>query len=448
MTAHPGRVRLRAYKVGFGDCLLLTVTYGSRLPDGTRERHMLIDCGTVENADGGPSVATIATHVAEHCNGRLDVVVATHRHRDHIGGFGNRRARKVLDKLDPRVVVRPWTDIPEEQRDDPGFGLDESHRRFIGILDSLPPQAEALARLAFDNDRVAKRAARLAELGFKNTEAVALLEEWGRRGRAEYVKAGALLDLAEPMPGVTVRVLGPPTLDQVPALTRYAKESEEYWLALAGEGALTPLLEQGGEATLDRARRRLADPGGTGAAEWLLRTLNERRISQGLEIVEALDDVLNNTSLILLVTVGSRRLLLPGDAQAENWSLTLDQAQGINGRPRDARLAAALAKVDLYKVGHHGSRNATPRRLTQHWANRVGADHPVVSVLTTKKGVYEKSTEGKVPTDELVTELERCGPVYNTDDLDPDVWWMDLEAPARGRAAFTYTPGPAVGSPD
>ncbi len=385
--------------------------------------------------------------MAEHCGGQLDMVVATHRHRDHIGGFGDSAGSEVLDRLNPRIVVRPWTDVPEDKRDDPALALADHQLRFLSVLDGLQPQAEALAGFSFDNRAVAKRAAKLAEFGFKNPEAVALLEEWGSRGRAEYVSAGMTLDLADAMPGVNVRVLGPPTLADVPSLTRYAKESEEYWLGLAEGDALTTLVAEGDAASLDQARRVLAEPGGMGAAEWLLRALDSRRVAQGLEIVEALDDVLNNTSVILLVTIGSRRLLLPGDAQAENWSLALDQAEGARQRTRDARLASALGKVDLYKVGHHGSRNATPKRLTKHWKEPVSQGHQVVSVLTTKQGVYEKSTEGAVPKEELVTGLRAFGPVYSTDELDPDVWWMDLEAPARGPATFTHTPGPRVAPP-
>ena len=444
MTPHPRRVRLRAYKVGFGDCLLLTVTYGAALPDGRRERHLLIDCGTMEKADGGPRLSDIATKVAEHCDGQLDVVVATHRHKDHIGGFGDGRARDTLDGLNPRVVIRPWTDVPEDERDGGGLALDEEHRRFLRLLDNVPRQAAAIGRLAFDSDRVAQRAAKLAELGFTNTKAVALLEDWGRRGRAEYVKAGTTLDLTDVLPEVGVQVLGPPTLDQVPTLTRYAKESEEYWLALAAADDLTPLVRAGTPSSRLRAGRMLASPGGMGAAEWLLRRLDSRRISQGLEIVEAMDDVLNNTSVILLITVGKRRLLLPGDAQTENWSFTLDQSFGEHGRTRDDVLAADLAKVDLYKVGHHGSRNATPRRLLRHWTKSDGSTRSVVSVLTTKKGVYEKSIEGAVPKDELVAGLEAFGPVHDTDALPVDVWWMDLEASARGNTGFDFTPGPPM----
>lgn len=444
----PSRVRLRAYKVGFGDCLLLTMTYRSSLPDGRRERHMLIDCGSVSKADDGPRLGDIAEQIAEHCGGQLDAVVATHRHRDHVGGFGDQRAAKALDKLNPQIVIRPWTDVPEKERTDPQLGLDDDQRRFLGLLDQAPAQIERLNAFAFDNADQAKRAARLAELGFKNAEAIALLEAWGDRGQAHYATAGDTLDVAAQIPGVTVQVLGPPTLKDVPSLTRYAKESEEYWLGLAGQRALAPLVQPPGDTqTLTRARRVLAEPGGVGAAEWLLRNLSERRISQGLEIVEALDDVLNNTSVILLVTIGSRRLLLPGDAQAENWSLALDQVEGSNGRKRDRKLATALSKVDLYKVGHHGSRNATPKRLTQHWADNAPVGHSVVSVVSTKKGVFEKSIDGAVPKKELIDGLGKFGPVHSTDDLDPNVWWLDLEAATRGKSTFTFTAGPPIGTP-
>ena len=446
-TPAPVHVRLRAYKVGFGDCLLLTVTYDAALADGRTERHVLLDCGTVRGPAEGPRISEVAAWVAEHCGGRLDVAVATHRHKDHVGGFGDRTAQESLRPLAPAVVVRPWTDVPEDLRGDEGLGLDPGHQRFLAALDRLADRAEQVQRLAFDSDRAAERAAELADLGFTNVAAVAFLEEWAGDGRGAYVRAGEPLDLAEVLPGVDVRVLGPPTLDQVPALSRYAKESEEYWLALVEEGTLADHLAEGGDEARAAARQVLAGPGGVGAADWLLRALDERPVSQGREIVDALDDVLNNTSVILLVTVGDRTLLLPGDAQAENWSLVLDQAAGAGGRERDDDLAAALAGVDLYKVGHHGSRNATPRRLTGHWSGRSSDERPVVSVLTTQADVFGHSHEGAVPQPALVAGLAGYGPVHSTDDLDPAVWWMDLEAPASGPATFECVPGPPVGGP-
>lgn len=71
-----------------------------------------------------------------------------------------------------------------------------------------------------------------------------------------------------------------------------------------------------------------------------------------------MDDQLNNTSLILLFSVegdgGTKRMLFGGDAQIENWEYALKLADVEANR-------VLLRDVDLYKVGHHGSRNATPR---------------------------------------------------------------------------------------
>jgi hypothetical protein len=433
MTARPNSVRLRTYRVGAGDCLLLTVAYGSALPDGRRQRHMLVDCGTAELARGGPSLAEVAAAVAEHCAGRLDAVVATHRHVDHVSGFGDAAARRILEPLSPGVVIRPWTDTPV--RDD----LDAPSREFVSLLDGVHTQAEAVPRFAFDGPREARRAGQLATLAVDDPEAASLLDEWARRGRSEYVTAGSTVGLDGELPGVTVEVLGPPGGDGVDALLGPARHSAEPWLQLAATGTLAPLLEQPPAGAWDDALRELADPGGAGAAEWLLRALNTRGLAQGLEIAEAFDDVVHDTSAVLLVTVGSRSLLLPGDAQAGGWSATLDRAWGVGGH-KDTRLARRLADVDVYKVGRHGARAGTPRRLADLWRPRMGSGHPLVSVLTTEPGVFGQG----VPDDGLVADLAELGPVHRSDELPKGVWWMDVEAPARGKEPVAFAAGPPV----
>src|SRR3546814_15477894 len=72
-----------------------------------------------------------------------------------------------------------------------------------------------------------------------------------------------------------------------------------------------------------------------------------------LSIVRTLDDQMNNTSVILLFEVGDKHLLFLGDAQYENWMYALAQ-EGVTQR---------LSKVNVYKVGHHGSLNTTPKDL-------------------------------------------------------------------------------------
>ena len=62
-------------------------------------------------------------------------------------------------------------------------------------------------------------------------------------------------------------------------------------------------------------------------------------------------DAMNNTSVILLMKAGTKKFLFPGDAQWENWAYAL------------GKRLKSLSDVDVYKVGHPGSLNATPKTL-------------------------------------------------------------------------------------
>jgi len=427
MTVQPSRIRLRIYRVGVGNCLLLTVTYGSTVPDGRRERHMLIDCGSVETADGAPTLADVVAKVEEHCGGQLDVVVATSRRTDHIGGFGAPATRAVLDRLNPRRVIRPWTDLPAERRADPEVDLAQRH--YLDLLDSVHRQAEAASRYAFDSEAEADQGATITASGLRSAAADSLLDEWDRRGRATYATAGMTFELAAEMPRVTVDVLGPAAVDLTPSLTPNGADVAQHWLALAAQDALAGHLEQGPPAALMKARRVLAEPAGVGAAEWLRRTISAERVTQGMEIVETLDDVLANSGLILLIRVGSRSLLLASDVRADGWSPVIERVVGTEKVPRDRRLAALLTRVDLYQVGRHVRRGGGPRRLTGLWDSRGPSTRPLVSVLT---GGGNGSA------------LSRFGPVYGFPELAADVWWFDLEAPARGREGYAYAAGPPI----
>ena len=144
-----------------------------------------------------------------------------------------------------------------------------------------------------------------------------------------------------------------------------------------------------------------------------------------LAIVRSLDKVLNNTSLILLFEIGDTRLLFPGDAQLENWMFALrecDEAEKIRER---------LAGAEFYKVGHHGSLNATPKTLWNGFSHRSAKPAPdrlatMVSTLSGKHGCEKTHTE--VPRKTLIDELERMSDLHNTQDLkSSDVFWNDAE---------------------
>src|SRR5262249_100786 len=101
------KVRVRMFRQGLGDCFLLTFDVGGN------ERHMLIDCGTLGNSSTKVQIKDIAAHVLETIkSGRVNLVVATHEHKDHLSGF-NQEMKQLAGKVDH--VWLAWTENPDDK---------------------------------------------------------------------------------------------------------------------------------------------------------------------------------------------------------------------------------------------------------------------------------------------------------------------------------------------
>jgi hypothetical protein len=76
-------------------------------------------------------------------------------------------------------------------------------------------------------------------------------------------------------------------------------------------------------------------------------------------------------------------------------------------------------QATILKVGHHGSRNATPKELWKLFGKRKGAtaQDGLTTLMSTSAGVYGRSEEGKVPSANLVTALKSESNLMNTQDL-------------------------------
>ena len=143
-------------------------------------------------------------------------------------------------------------------------------------------------------------------------------------------------------------------------------------------------------------------------ARWLIGRLRSLRGRQLLELVRTLDRVLNNTSVILLFEVAGRKLLFPGDAQLENWTYALRQP-GVQEK---------LASVDFYKVGHHGSLNATPKTLL--WNNFTRRNAGLQTMVSTLEDVHggEEGRPTEVPRETLVQALRDESEFHTTQTLE------------------------------
>jgi ribonuclease BN (tRNA processing enzyme) len=436
-------VRLRAYNVGFGDCFLITVTYR----DDSR-RHVLVDCGSTK-MPSRRRLATVVQAVAEetHKEG-IATAIVTHRHQDHVSGFSsNARSRTTIAALQPKLLIRPWMDAPTGQ-DGGSRSIGAASRHFsraLTALDSLVTEAGKLAAPRGDLQRLIKM--QVAAAG-----ADATLTDWGRDARTKtwYVQAGMQRSLGSVLPDASIEFIGPPTLEQVPFLASYLdKEPEQFWIGAAHP--VDELHRRLGWKLGDRMLDRLSGDDRFGTAAWLARELSTAQRETLLATAKSFDRALNNTSVVAILTIGDRRLLLAGDAQIENWTYTLARLDRLDDvllkrfgdvRPpaKNDDFAKRLAAVDVYKVGHHGSKNATPKSLLQFWNERTPRQHELVAVMSTIPGFHgERRNDGEVPRSTLVRALIEQTTAYSTHCLDPDddTFWLDLTADAHGGGTFT-----------
>ena len=410
--AKPKSLTINTYNVGFGDCFMLTFEYA------TRKRHVLIDFGSQRHpVDPKPNhMVKVAEQISTDCTGKLDAIVATHRHQDHISGFRTNKKKNapgdVIAKLNPEIVVQPWTehpDAPPDAKVAQTRALRLAHKRTLDSLHavaaSIPAQLKGLRGI----DRATrKRLEFLGQNNIKNKSAVSNLLQMSQPDKGRYVHCGSASGFSHLLPGVTVHVLGPPTLVQTDTIENQVHHhDEEFWHM------------QSAALADDEARQNLLFPNATTGSgppstRWFTKRMNQIRAEELLQIVRILDDAMNNTSVILLFVCGTKSFLFSGDAQWENWAFALNSA----------KYRKLLRNIDLYKVGHHGSLNATPKSLWKLFRQRGDSQkkNRLQTVLSTKHGVHgSEDRDSEVPRQPLVDELKKKSHLTTTEEFGVDL---------------------------
>lgn len=421
-ASSPVAVTTYAYHVGFGDCLLLKFEYARDA------RFVLVDYGTTKLPPGASKtrMADIAKDIEAKVGTRgLAAVIATHRHQDHISGFAtNAKATAtgdVIASLAPKLVIQPWTEDPNLPVDSTGLaarGPNGGGQRFARALLGMHRFSGKVLRFVQSKEGKQRlgEAAReqlsfIGEDNLKNLSAVKNLMKMGKASKAEYLYFGAKTKLSTLLPGVKVHVLGPPTIDQHDSVrSQNPQNKDEYWhlAARALVDSSVPSRRRGlfpGAETL---------PGGKlpSYARWLAYRVRQAQEEELLAVLRSMDDELNNTSLILLFEIGGKKLLFPGDAQWENWEYALSKDS----------VRSLLAETNLYKVGHHGSLNATPKTMwnllkNKGPASKKGRLETVLSTCPNKHGSERNNSE--VPRIPLLKVLQEQSDLHNTDVLLP-----------------------------
>ncbi len=327
-------IRIRMYRPGFGDCFL--ISFGP----ARSASHVLVDFGAHQKGDIG-TMALIMDDIERLTGKRLQLIIATHQHRDHISGFGEFAER--FSAFTIQEVWMPWTDDP----DDPdALALQKKH---LALYDQLAMHLQAALAAAEDQAKYAEALAVLDNLRGNGPARVALQHGFGTGAKVQYLKGGTFHLAVQGLAGLLVDILSPPK-DQA-ALARMNPPVDQHFLTAPGlpNNHLRPFPKSeiaDGSAELS-AMFLQGQPQLTPAELDALRLATETPAER---LAFALDNVRNNTSLVTLFRYKGKTLLFPGDAQWGNW-------QSWIGTDRARQL---LGELDFLKVSHHGSENATP----------------------------------------------------------------------------------------
>lgn len=412
-------LRVRMYQVGFGDCFLLS------LPDN---KTILVDCGFHSQGKGAFSGNEIAEQVIADLNDttgkpHIDVVIATHRHRDHVFSFNS----ALWDHVDVGEVWMPWVENRENEN------ATRLWRRQFAFAQQL---AAALPNFSLSDDDKKSAQFMLWNAGV-DVPGFALHEAWSNSTALDRLIAGfRSRELEQPrylpatktfpesfetpiLPGVRVHVLGPSRDPELLVKLDPESDGETYRaLTLRAADAAGVSVEPPFSSAWEV---QTADPPSLDADE-IARLQSLARNADPLFAAQALDDMINSTSLVLILQIGAARLLLPGDAEWGTWKTILE----------NERARALLRGVTFIKIGHHGSHNATSKSLVELLPNGIPAMIPTQE----GKGTYRND----IPLPDLIAALQGRGIRAVRSDklgeaipdgftLGPDGKWVDAIVP-------------------
>jgi hypothetical protein len=329
------KLLVRAYNVEVGDCLYCRIPKARKVGNQIDDFHMLIDCGTVGTTSNLPAAITnLKTLLPNDGSGkkRLDLLVATHKHADHIAGFDPALFQDIaIGAIWMNAAMDP--EHPQAELTHQLHGLATTAMRNLASLNlSMSPDLQDL----------------MALYSLENDDAMTALSETLPTANditPLYVHAGKTpSQLGLPLHDATIRVIGP------------ENDIDHFYLGEDVDETLQGLIASG---AMFRESMKPSTARPANISESDFSRLRSRMMSTALAFAELSGEVTNNTSVVLLIEWKNKRLLFVGDAE---WDSKFKDGKhnaswNVMWHERKSRLNAP---IDFLKIGHHGSVNATP----------------------------------------------------------------------------------------
>jgi hypothetical protein len=456
-------IRVRMYRVGFGDFFLITLLAEDQ------PLHIVIDCGVFKGTSQSGDINSIEAAVADMAqitDGRVPLIVMTHRHADHIAGFA-----RCADTFESLQVDAVWMPVWESEYEPVALKFQAeltrtalALRQHFTAFGAGASEAQNTARKYMENATGEFGAAGAAAEG-SNAKALELLKHGLKGVTPQYFKAGDTATLPKALSdgGLTCQILGPPPVEDM-ALMKLMDLQKGIGQYLTGDGtkeadAVPPFapeweIDPGSQPsagqtefyTSDSFTEFCQDRGKSKYAITMEQTLQARQAMEdvlkrsqpiaALTAAKQLNAFLNNQSLVILFTFKGKNLLFVGDAQAGNWEHWLFATDAADKNASGTMSKAAqqiLTNLDFYKVGHHGSGNATPKAAAEMMGSRA---RKFAAMCSTQKDVYgtenpDDPTKGtEVPRVPLLAKLASESAFVRSDQIEISVEGRRIEAAA------------------
>jgi hypothetical protein len=458
------RITVRMYRKLLGDCFLITVAGRSGETQALTKSHIMIDCGVLQGTpDGGELMRAVVRDVYAHTEGKpLDLIVVTHEHHDHISGFG--LARAVFEEQ-PKAADQVWFAWTEDPGDADAQEYQRAYGHALTALAALAeeakvqtqaaedPAAESLLGLAGFSGPLALDGNRKPLRGSRKIYQD--LRDWAGTDGTRYLSPGQVTTTPGAL-GLATYVLGPPR-DKEQLTNPLGKAGDTYFAAArtSREGAPSrqdmPFSPRHGWRTEEQIRKLVPSASESDAdrkgSEWLhdryfrtfsrctddgdkpadhkskddnhkcagdfslhepqaYRMLDKIERSQFSNLALRMDNNTNNTSLVLAFDLpgNAGTMLFAADAQVGNWEswFKVEFRESPDAAPLKLKTEELLARTRFYKVGHHGSHNATLVRGLE-----AMSDDLVAMIPTDAEFAKKQSSAWQMPNPRVDEALQR-----------------------------------------
>jgi hypothetical protein len=413
------------YRQGLGDCFLITIPRKNGTP-----AYIVIDCGVILGTKDATKMMTdVVEHIITTTGGHIDLLAATHEHWDHISGFG--QAREIWTDKNRLTIGQVWLSWAENPKDP----LAQKLRGERQAMNMALQAAAARMHLAGNSETAEDLSNVLSFLGAAGTTSDALEVVKSLSDKLRYCTPQEDPLVLEDT-DVRVYVLGPPPDEKM--IKKYnpsRKEPETYGMNAMNQylDALSPtLLDVDSEGPFDERfhvpltvaqqmpffqNHYWGENADSKEKDQSWRRIDSSWLDSSSTLALQLDSATNNTCLVLAFELGDGDVFLfAADAQVGNWLSWQDLKWNVEGR--EVTGPDLLRRTVFYKVGHHGSHNATLRELgLEEMTSLKLAFVPVDREMAIKK------RWNQMPLNELMERLnEKTG---------DSVVRIDADAPAK-----------------